>query len=345
LLLGVAAAEQKEREEKDRQKLSRKDHTKAVKEEEDALRALNEAMRAENEAAERSQRIYQGALDSLAQVEEAQKSSIRTAAQKVEADHQALLAQIESDRQRALSATSTATGIETAEQSARNASLAAQTAYHQQLRDLDARRTQEAEAQAVERAKIEQQTNQAKFQLASAAANALVGLTQMVGENMSEEQKKGAMALFVAQKIGAIAQAGLNTALSVSNALATPAPPPIPMVLAGAAAITGAAAAVQVASAPPPKYHTGTLGSNEYPATYQLGEAVIPAPAMARPGAREQAAALVAGKSATDEEAVARGMDKSATPMILADILRVLSRRSSQREQPARPGHRIRYAN
>ena len=329
---------------KDRQKAARKDHTKATREEEEALRRLNAAMQAENDAAERSQKVYQGALDSLAQIEGAQRQSLMTDAEKVESAHTALLAQIEADRQRALSATTTITGVETAEQSARDASLAANAAYVQQLRDLDTKRTEDARKQAEERAKIEQQTNQAKYQLASAGAGALISLTQTVSQNMSDEQKKGSMALFIAQKAGAVAQAGINTALAVSNALATPAPPPIPQILAGAALVTGGAAAIQIASAPPPKFHTGTLGSNEYPATYQKGEAVIPASSMAKPGAREQAAALVAGKSATDEEAFARGMDKSATPAILSEILRVLSRQKPQQQPPARPGHRGKYA-
>ena len=301
-------------------------------------------MQAENEAAERSQKVYQGGLDSLAQIREAQRQSIMTDAEKVEASHAATIAQIEADKQRALSATNTITGIETAEQSAREASLAAEAAYLQQLRDLDAKRTENARREAEERAKIEQQTNQAKFQLASAGAGALLSLTQTVSQNMSEEQKKGSMALFIAQKAGAVAQAGINTALAVSNALATPAPPPIPQILAGAALVTGGAAAIQIASAPPPKFHTGTLGSNEYLAVHQNEEATIPASSMAKPGAREQAAALVLGKSATDEEAFARGMDKSATPAILSEILRVLSRQKPQRQPPARPGHRGKYA-
>lgn len=48
-------------------------------------------------------------------------------------------------------------------------------------------------------------------------------------------------ALFVAQKAAAIAEATVNTAKAVTNALAAPFPPPIPQTLATAAAVAGGA--------------------------------------------------------------------------------------------------------
>ena len=331
-----------------------KDAAKATKEHEAAIRAMSAAMMAENQAAQQSQAAYQGALDALAQITETQKAAIRSGLEQVEADHQATLARIQDDRQRALSATTTLAGIETAEQAARDASLAANAAYAQQLQALDQKRTEDARSEAEQRSNIEQQSNQAKFQLAASAASALLSLTETVGQNMTEEQKRASMALFVAQKIGALAQAGINTALAASNALATPAPPPIPEVLAAAAVVAGGAAAIQIASAPPPKFHTGTmyaspsgaLRADEFAATLQRGEIVIDRQTASKPGVREAVASMSTGApmGSAGPDDVAEGMDRSSLPGLLSELISEV-RRLGRQPSPhsGRPGHRPSY--
>ncbi len=77
--------------------------------------------------------------------------------------------------------------------------------------------------------------------LAAAAGTAQVGAS-----------KEAAMLLFEVQKAAALAQAGVNTALAVSNALVTP--PPAGPILAAAALASGIAQAAEIASAPPPSF-------------------------------------------------------------------------------------------
>lgn len=92
-------------------------------------------------------------------------------------------------------------------------------------------------------------------------------------------QRRAALAWWVANKATALAQGVVNTQLAVSNALAS-APPPFNAALAVAAGIAGAAQVAQIAAAPPPSFHRGTQGASsrrdEFAATLERGEAVIP---------------------------------------------------------------------
>ena len=57
---------------------------------------------------------------------------------------------------------------------------------------------------------------------------------------------------------------------------------------------------------------------------------------------KEQAAALVSGRSPVAANEVAKGMDQSSVPYYLAQVLKAVSR-PIQRAQQARPGHKINY--
>ena len=121
-----------------------------------------------------------------------------------------------------------------------------------------------------------------------------------------KKHKAAFMAAFNAQKAAGIAQAVINTAMAVSNALALPLPPPAPEIAAVAAGIAGGVQVAKIASTPPPKFHTGTLyatpdakyRSDEFPATLQRGEIVVDKQTAARPGVRQGIAALQAGTPA-----------------------------------------------
>jgi hypothetical protein len=68
------------------------------------------------------------------------------------------------------------------------------------------------------------------------------------------KESKGAL---IAAKALDMTQAAINTAMAVSNALATPAPWPVPLVMAASAGIAGLAQQVAIASTPIPSAETG----------------------------------------------------------------------------------------
>lgn len=106
------------------------------------------------------------------------------------------------------------------------------------------------------------------------------------------EQSKGQnRASFEAYKAFAIAQAGINTYLAASNALALPIPPPLPEIAATLAVIAGLANMANIAAQEPPKYHTGGIvgqpgtSSAEVLALLQRGEGVVSRSDMSRSSA------------------------------------------------------------
>lgn len=94
----------------------------------------------------------------------------------------------------------------------------------------------------------------------------------------SKEQKKMALVIFNIQKAAGVAQAGINTALAISEALKAAAPP-WNFVLAGIAGAAGTAAALAVAAQPPPQFHIGSragdLAPDEMHATITRRESVL----------------------------------------------------------------------
>lgn len=81
----------------------------------------------------------------------------------------------------------------------------------------------------------------ARWDMAIGSAKSSIDILLGFAEQYAGKQSGIYKALFVAQKAIAIAEATVNTAKAVTNALAAPFPPPIPQTLATAAAIAGGA--------------------------------------------------------------------------------------------------------
>jgi hypothetical protein len=103
-------------------------------------------------------------------------------------------------------------------------------------------------------------------------------------EKMAGKDKKAALEAWKVSQAAALAQAGVNTALAVSNALAQPVPPPVSAALAIAAGLAGAAQVAAIASADPPQLaHRGeTYVQSDRPGPMEVdrrvrpGEAIVP---------------------------------------------------------------------
>ena len=112
----------------------------------------------------------------------------------------------------------------------------------------------------------------------------------------SKEQKKALKAQFFANKAIALVQAGINTALGITQALTMP--PPASYIMA---ALTAAAGAVQIGliAASKPSFHTGGVVGryqpDEVPAKLTQGEAVLTKPAVQRLGGANAVNALNGG--------------------------------------------------
>lgn len=81
----------------------------------------------------------------------------------------------------------------------------------------------------------------ARWDMAISSAQSSIGILLGFAEEYAGKQSGIYKALFIASKAAAIAEATVNTAKAVTNALAAPFPPPIPQTLATAAAVAGGA--------------------------------------------------------------------------------------------------------
>lgn len=345
----VQAGQEKEAQEAS--EASRRAHEKAMRAQEEALRALSAAMQAENDEAERSQKTYQGAIDAINGIERAQKQATASEAERINMAYAATLDTIAAEERKALAVSNSVAATETIQQEGERAREAARAAHLDALRSLDEKRTEDARKAAEEQQRIEEAAGNARIQLASTLAGAIGTIAQTAGQNLTDEQKQAAEVLYAIQKASALAVIALNTILAVSQA-STSAPAPynaIPMAIAGA---QGAAQFAAAAASPPPKFHSGTLSAgpgpgaarrgNEFTAVLEGGEAIIPRATMQQPGAKEQAAALVSGRSPVAADEVAKGMDRSSLPYYLEQLVR-LARKPAQRTRNSRPGHKPRY--
>lgn len=192
----------------------------------------------------------------------------------------------------------------------------------------------------------------------SAASSAVGGLESGFGQLLQsidpEGHKKAYLAIWRAQKAAAVAQATVNAALAVSQALGS-APPPLNFALAAAAGVAGAINVGVIAASPPPKFHSGTmyasqaggLAADEFSATLQRGEIVVDRQTASRPGVREAVASMSTGTpaQATHPDDVAEGMDRSSVPALLQALLSEFRRANNRAPTPTpgRPGHRPSY--
>ena len=85
----------------------------------------------------------------------------------------------------------------------------------------------------------------------------------MAAEEQSKTNKDAAMAMFVASKAAAVAQAVVNTALAISSANTLP--PPANFIAMAAAGVSGAVSLAAIASSPPPSF-------NDTPGVQMMGQ-------------------------------------------------------------------------
>lgn len=113
----------------------------------------------------------------------------------------------------------------------------------------------------------------------------LEGRKRMIEEEI-KEQKKAALAMFVAQKVTAISQAAVATALAIITGFAQGGIP-----LAAAAAIAGGIAIATIAAEPPPSFHSGGMVSmgapDEITARLLRSEAVLSPQGVAAAGGED----------------------------------------------------------
>lgn len=115
------------------------------------------------------------------------------------------------------------------------------------------------------------------FSAVADLAQATADIGAAAAKDESKERKKQAKALWAAQSAMAIAQAGVNVPLSISNAIGN-APNPIVGAVMGIAAgiASGAALAATIAKAAAgPKFHGGGIVGDERQATLLTGEAIL----------------------------------------------------------------------
>jgi hypothetical protein len=99
-------------------------------------------------------------------------------------------------------------------------------------------------------------------------------------DNLTDKQKQAALTAFRVQQAAAIATAVVNTALGVTQALASM-PPPVSFVQAGLVAAAGAVSIAEIASQKPPSFALGgIMPSTGGPAILHPGEGVLSAGAV-----------------------------------------------------------------
>ena len=188
------------------------------------------------------------------------------------------------------------------EQAGRDARLALEQRYQ---RDKGAIVEEGNAAIAEENASAMEKQRQMEAEAADAqlsvAADLLGSVSSLAGSLMEAgitESKAGLKALFGIQQGAAVAEATINTARAISNALALPLPPPLPQIAAVAAGVAGAAQVTAILSTPPPSFRSGYLPDQQLAMIEPLSELVAPASAVQALGGMDAARATFAGQSA-----------------------------------------------
>lgn len=299
--------------------------TAATKEQEEAIKALNDAMEHEAALGEKNRATYTDAIAKMNELEEADKKSLLTKAEKMEVDHKAALQELDDLRAQALAVAETVGARETIEQEYRAASKAENAAYYAEIKAYDDDLTQTIEENAAKAAEAHKAYQES---VAKSAVNTAVSVADSVGSiaqtmmdsysntndqltseledsnsHLTKQQKaeltkriadnkKHAMEAFTVWKAAAIASATITGIVSVINAvndgLAIGGPAGL-IVGAAAGVAQGIAVAAQIAaiaSTPAPSFHTG-LAPDEYGATLKAGEGVLSTQGVAAMGGSE----------------------------------------------------------
>ena len=134
----------------------------------------------------------------------------------------------------------------------------------------------------------------------SVTAELLASVSSLAGSLMDAgiaQSKAGLKALFAIQQGAAVAEATINIARAVSNALALPLPPPFPQIAAVAAGVAGAAQVATILSTPPPSFRSGYMPDQQLAMIEPQSELVAPASAVQALGGMDAARATFAGQS------------------------------------------------
>jgi hypothetical protein len=169
-------------------------------------------------------------------------------------------------------------------------------------------------------------------------------------EDMNDKQKRAVKTAFAINKATAIAQAGINTALGVTNALTVQPIVPLGVAMAALVATTGGIQTALIAAKQPPSFHVGGLiggggsGPDEVTITARTGEGVVSAQGMAALG-EDGLRALNRGQGAADRPIVVVNQVGPAT--VEAGTAMALERptpltRRALRRAARRPGRRKR---
>lgn len=145
--------------------------------------------------------------------------------------------------------------VQKIEQARADAVMAIETEHYAKLAEL---RAKDAEDELARQQEKQLATAQAYSGLFSSVSQ----LTAQSADEMAKTDKEGAMRMFAISKAAALAEATVNTALAISNALTLP--PPANIIAATAAGVTGAAQAAAIAAAPPPSF-------SDTPGVQQMG--------------------------------------------------------------------------
>lgn len=137
-----------------------------------------------------------------------------------------------------------------------------------------AKEREEAERTAAALIRQEQIVASAQAEIAGAAAS----VASTIAQQVAEDNREAAMALFAVSKAAALAKVAIDTASAISTINATwAAVPPVAAVLTAAAIATGVAQAATIA-AQQPAFHTGGMvgaTAEEVPARLLPGEGVV----------------------------------------------------------------------
>jgi hypothetical protein len=236
---------------------------KASDDEAKALAAVNNELERQAGLHKEQAAAYDGIISQLNAMEQADITATLSKAERVDADHEAALKQIEDLISVQNTAGMTTAARETLEQEAGAATVAETARY---LAEVDGLERASADARIAEIDRIAAADAARKAATESATLD-LLGATSeafaMAAEEQSKTNKDAAMAMFVASKAAAVAQAVVNTALAISSANTLP--PPANFIAMAAAGVSGAVSLAAIASSPPPSF-------NDTPGVQMMGQ-------------------------------------------------------------------------
>lgn len=236
---------------------------KASDDEAKALAAVNNELERQAGLHKEQAAAYDGIISQLNAMEQADITATLSKAERVDADHEAALKQIEDLISVQNTAGMTTAARETLEQDAGAATVAETARY---LAEVDGLERASADARIAEIDRIAAADAARKAATESATLD-LLGATSdafaAAAEEQSKTNKDAAMAMFVASKAAAVAQAVVNTALAISSANTLP--PPANFIAMAAAGVSGAVSLAAIASSPPPSF-------NDTPGVMSMGQ-------------------------------------------------------------------------